>query len=133
MQQLHTLKTAWYARRPLYGWSWDMSKASDSVPSHQRGSLEIAPWLIDLDEHGYTIVWKPVLLVQSDANGLAALRPHHGTFRALLLGGGIRFSIFTILDSQQNPAGQFQLRRPSSSTHAVLFNSNNCHAQALGI
>ena len=31
LQLLNTLETAWDEQCPLYGWSWDMRKAFDSV------------------------------------------------------------------------------------------------------
>ena len=64
LQLLNTLESTWEARKPLYGCSWDRSKAFDSVskplivPCWQRKGLpvDIAQWLVDLVASGYTIV-----------------------------------------------------------------------------
>ena len=72
LQLLKTLETAWDARRPLYGCSWDMSKAFDSVskPLIVLCPAEIAQWLVDLDANGYTIVRTPHALAKWDVEGL---------------------------------------------------------------
>ena len=94
LQLLNTLETAWDARRPLYGCSWDISKAFDSVSKPlivlrwQRLGLpaEIAQWLVDQDDNGYTIiiVRTPHALAKLDVEGLEGLRklsfnPERGT------------------------------------------------------
>jgi len=56
LKLINSLESAWEGRKPLYGCSWDMSKAFDSVSKPlivlcwQRNGLpvEIAQWLVDL-------------------------------------------------------------------------------------
>jgi len=70
LQLLNTLETVWDEQRSLYGCSWDMNKAFDSVSNPlillcwQRlgAPLNIAQWLVDLDAAGYTIVCTPYAL-----------------------------------------------------------------------
>jgi len=78
-----TLETAWDEQRPLYGCSWDMKKAFDSVSKPlillcwQRLGVPIATaqWLVDLDEAGYTIVRTPFALERWDLHGLLGVQP----------------------------------------------------------
>jgi len=59
LQLLNTLELAWEERKPLYGCSWDMSKAFESVSKPlnvlcwQRLGLpvKIVQWLVDLDAY----------------------------------------------------------------------------------
>jgi len=68
VQLLNTLETTWDTRRPLYGYSWGMSKVFDSVSKPlivlcwQRLGLpaKIAQWLVNQDANGYTIVRTPM-------------------------------------------------------------------------
>eukprot|EP01042_Synura_sphagnicola_P001462 gene1462-biopygen1564 len=88
LRLLNTLETVWDEQRSLYGCSWNMKKAFDSVSKPlillcwQRLGvpLEIAQWLVDLDEAGFTIVRTPFALERWDLHGL--LGGHMLTFGA---------------------------------------------------
>ena len=134
LQLLNTLETAWDARRPLYGCSWDMSKAFDSVSKPlivlcwQRLGLpaEIAQWLVDLDANGYTIVRTPHALAKWDVEGLEGLKelsfnPERGTGQGDIHSPFTWLAVFdvllTVLDCQQPSPDQFHLYRPDGSSY----------------
>jgi len=134
LQLLNTLESAWEDRKPLYGCSWDMSKAFDSVSKPlivlcwQRKGLpvEIAQWLVDLDDSGYTIVRTPYALSQWDIDGLEGIRdlsfnPERGTGQGDIHSPFTWLAVFdvllTVLDHQPLSPHQFMLRRPDASLY----------------
>ena len=87
IQLLNTLEDSWSRRSSLYGSSWDMSKAFDSVSRPliilcwQRLGVpvELAQWLVALDLGGHAIIRSDFALDLLDQQGLEALLPHSFT------------------------------------------------------
>eukprot|EP01042_Synura_sphagnicola_P036407 gene36407-biopygen4424 len=136
LQLLNTLESAWDEQRPLYGCSWDMKKAFDSVSKPlillcwQRLGvpLAIAQWLVDLDEAGYTIVRTPFALKRWDLQGLAgaqqfAFNPKRGTGQGDIHSPFTWLAVFdvllTMLENTPTSDHHFLLRRPDGSHYAA--------------
>ena len=77
IQLLNTLEDSWSRRSSLYGSSWDMSKAFDSVSRPliilcwQRLGVpvELAQWLVALDLGGHAIIRSDFALDLLDQQG----------------------------------------------------------------
>ena len=136
LQLLNTLETAWDEQRSLYGCSWDMKKAFDSVSKPlillcwQRLGvpLAIAQWLVDLDEAGYTIVRTPYALEKWDLAGLEGIRhlsfnPERGTGQGDIHSPFTWLAVFdvllTMLENTPSTEHQFLLRRPDGSLYVA--------------
>eukprot|EP01042_Synura_sphagnicola_P001815 gene1815-biopygen1957 len=123
LQLLNTLGTAWDEQRSLYGCSWDMKKAFDSVSKplillgwqRLRVPLEIAQWLVDLDEAGFTIVRSPFALLER-THPLLLRKPDGSTYTAR--------DICFADDLQSFGATLEGLQRTADlvSTYAMVFN-----------
>ena len=136
LQLLNTLETAWDEQRSLYGCSWDMKKAFDSVSKPlillcwQRLGvpLDIAQWLVDLDDAGYTIVRTPYALEQWDLAGLDGVRhlsfnPERGTGQGDIHSPFTWLAVFDVLLTmlEQTPSSEhhFLLRHPDGSLYVA--------------
>jgi len=136
LQLLNTLETAWDEQRPLYGCSWDMKKAFDSVSKPlillcwQRLGvpIEIAQWLVDLDEAGFTIVRTPFALERWDLHGLLGLQPlafnpERGTGQGDIHSPFTWLAVFdvllTMLENTPTSEHHFLLRKPDGSTYTA--------------
>eukprot|EP01042_Synura_sphagnicola_P036331 gene36331-biopygen2414 len=136
LQLINTLETAWDEQRPLYGCSWDMKKAFDSVSKPlillclQRLGvpIAIAQWLVDLDKAGYTVVRTPFALARWDLHGLLgvqpfAFNPERGTGQGDIHSPFTWLAVFdallTMLEHTPPSEHQFFLRQPDGSTYTA--------------
>ena len=134
LQLLNTLETAWDEQTPLYGCSWDMKKAFDSVSKPlillcwQRlgNPLEIAQWPVALDTAGFTVVRTPHALTSWDLDGLdgikdLAFNPERGTGQGEIHSPFTWLAVFDVLlcmlERTPSTAHHFRLRRPDGSQY----------------
>ena len=134
LQLINTLESAWKDLKPLYGCSWDMSRAFDSVSKPlivlcwQRKGLpvEIAQWLVDLDATGYTIVRNSLSLSKWDVEGSDGIfdlsfNPERDTGQGDIHSPFTWLAVFdallTVLDNQSASPNNFMLRRPDTTAY----------------
>eukprot|EP01042_Synura_sphagnicola_P001035 gene1035-biopygen1112 len=130
----------------VYGCSWDMKKPLDSVSKPlillcwQRLGvpLEIAQWLVDFDEAGFTIVRTPFAVERWDLHGLLgvqpfAFNPERGTGQGDIHSPFTWLAVFdvllTMLEHTPPSEHHFILRKPDGSTYMAR---DICFLQSFG-
>ena len=145
IQLLNALEEAWQHRSHLYGSSWDMKKAFDSVSRPliilcwQRLGVPraLAEWLVALDLHGHAVVrtdFALETLVQEGFSSLLplAFSPERGTGQGDIHSPFTWLAVFdvllTLLDQDQDSQEHIYLPKPDGTTYRA---KDVCYADDL--